>query len=273
MLEKPARTRFAPSPTGRMHLGIARTALYAYLQARRTSGTFILRIEDTDQKRFVPGAEQEIIEGLRWLGIHHDEGPDVGGPSGPYRQTERREIYSQHAWELVDKGFAFPCFCTPERLEKVRQEQIKNKQNPRYDGLCRSLELEAARQRVAAGENYVIRFKMPKGGTTTAVDLLRGPITTDNSAMDELGPSQIGRPAHLPPGRDGGRSFDEYHSRFPRCRVAFHLSPPCQYRARFRLGGADLGASLGLPQAFREGEDVQAGRRRSHQGRPLDLCY
>jgi glutamyl-tRNA synthetase len=182
---EPARVRFAPSPTGRMHIGNARSALYPFLLARRTGGTFILRIEDTDQKRYDPGAEQELIDGLRWLGINYDEGPDIGGPCGPYRQSERREIYHEYAWKLVELGHAFPCFCTPDRLEKVRQEQIANKQNPRYDGTCRPLNLDEARRRVAAGEKYVIRFKMPKEGSITAADLLRGPITTENSALDD----------------------------------------------------------------------------------------
>ena len=144
--------------------------------------TFILRIEDTDQKRYEPGAEQELIDGLHWLGLHYDEGPDIGGPHGPYRQTERRAIYHEHAWKLVELGNAFPCFCTSERLAEVRQEQLKNKQNPRYDGLCRTLDPEEARRRVDAGEKYVIRFKMPKEGSITTTDLLRGSITTENSA-------------------------------------------------------------------------------------------
>ena len=182
---KPVRTRFAPSPTGRIHIGNARSALYPFLLARRTGGTFILRIEDTDQKRYTPGAEKELIEGLHWLGINYDEGPDIGGPNGPYRQSERREIYHEYAWKLVDLGHAFPCFCTPERLEKVRQEQLKNKQNPRYDGTCRNLPFAEAGQRVAAGEKHVIRFKMPKEGSITATDLLRGSITTENSALDD----------------------------------------------------------------------------------------
>ena len=185
MTNKPVRTRFAPSPTGRMHIGNARSALYPFLLARRFGGTFILRIEDTDQKRYTPGAEQELIEGLHWLGIQHDEGPDIGGAFSPYRQTERRAIYHEYAWKLVENSHAFPCFCTPTRLEKVRQDQMKNKQNPRYDGTCRKLEAEDARRRVVAGEKYVIRFKMPKEGTITAVDLLRGPITTENAALDD----------------------------------------------------------------------------------------
>lgn len=185
MDKKPVRVRMAPSPTGRFHLGSARTALYNYLFARKTGGQFVLRIEDTDQKRYVAGAEDEIIRSLTWLGISPDEGPVQGGNYGPYRQTERREIYQKYAWELVDKGAAFPCFCTPERLEKIRQEQLSRKENPRYDGTCRALSLEESRRRVEAGEKYVIRFKMPKEGSTTAVDLLRGPITIENSALDD----------------------------------------------------------------------------------------
>jgi glutamyl-tRNA synthetase len=182
---KPVRVRIAPSPTGRFHLGSARTALYNYLFARKMGGHFILRIEDTDRKRYVSGAEEEIIQSLSWLGIPPDEGPVQGGEHGPYRQTERREIYNKYAWELVAKGSAFPCFCTPERLEKVRQEQLARKENPRYDGTCRNLDPEEARRRISAGEKYVIRFKMPKAGSTTAVDLLRGPITIENSALDD----------------------------------------------------------------------------------------
>ncbi|MCX6033825.1 MAG: glutamate--tRNA ligase, partial [Chloroflexi bacterium] len=182
---RPVRTRFAPSPTGRMHIGNARSALFPFLLARHTGGIFILRIEDTDQKRISPTAEQELIDSLHWLGINYDEGPDVGGPCGPYRQTERREIYHEYAWKLVALGHAFPCFCTPDQLDKVRQEQIKNIQNPRYDGTCRNLTLDEGRCRAASGERYVIRFKMPKEGSINTTDLLRGPSTTENSALDD----------------------------------------------------------------------------------------
>ena len=185
MNNKPVRVRMAPSPTGRFHLGSARTALYNYLFARKMGGTFILRIEDTDQKRYVPGAEEEIISSLEWLGISPDESPVKGGKYGPYRQTERREMYGKYAWELVEKNAAFPCFCTAERLAKVREEQLSRKENPRYDGTCRKLSLAEARQRIDAGEKYVIRFKMPKEGSTTAVDLLRGAITIENTALDD----------------------------------------------------------------------------------------
>ncbi len=168
-----------------MHLGTARTALYDYLLARKTGGQFILRIEDTDQKRTVPGAEQEIMDGLRWLGLQYDEGPDIGGPYGPYRQTERREIYQKHAGILVEGGHAFPCFCTPQRLEQVRQEQMKRKENPHYDGTCRLIPPEEAKRRVAAGEPHTIRFKMPGEGSTVAHDHLRGDITTENSQLND----------------------------------------------------------------------------------------
>ncbi|MGD8554357.1 MAG: glutamate--tRNA ligase [Anaerolineales bacterium] len=181
----PVRVRFAPSPTGRFHIGGARTALYDYLLAKQTGGQFILRLEDTDRKRYVRSAEQEIMDSLRWLGVPWDEGPDVGGPYAPYRQSERTEIYQQHADELVARDRAYYCFCTPQRLEQVRKLQRKQKQPPRYDGLCRRLKPDEAKSRVQQGEKHVVRFKIPKEGTTTAVDLLRGPITVDNDSLDD----------------------------------------------------------------------------------------
>ncbi|HMU92953.1 MAG TPA: glutamate--tRNA ligase [Anaerolineales bacterium] len=185
MTTKHARTRFAPSPTGHLHLGGARTALYAYLLAKKTGGQFLLRIEDTDIKRTVPGAEQEIMDGLRWLGLNYDEGPDIGGKYGPYRQTERREIYQAHAKTLVENGHAYPCFCTPEHLDKVRQEQMKRKENPRYDGTCRVLSADEAAKRIANGEPYTIRFKVPYEGSTVAHDHLRGDITIENKQLND----------------------------------------------------------------------------------------
>ena len=184
-LIKPARVRFAPSPTGHMHLGSARTALYDYLVAKQTGGQFILRIEDTDTKRYVPEAEQELIDGLKWLGIQYDEGPDVGGPYGPYRQSERKEIYQDYATKMVDSGNAFYCFCTPERLSKVRESQMKNKLPIHYDGTCRNISLGEARERVKNGEKHVIRIKSPKEGTTTVRDLIRGEINVQNETIDD----------------------------------------------------------------------------------------
>lgn len=182
---KPARVRVAPSPTGHMHLATARTALYDYLLARQTGGKFVLRIEDTDVKRTVAGSEAEIMKGLRWLGLDYDEGPDIGGPFGPYRQTERRDLYREQADWLVARGLAYPCFCTPERLESMRQEQQARKLASHYDGLCRRIEPDQAQSRVARGERHVIRFKTPKDGTTTAHDLLRGDIVVENANIDD----------------------------------------------------------------------------------------
>jgi glutamyl-tRNA synthetase len=144
-----------------------------------------LRIEDTDIQRTVPGSEQGIMDGLRWLGLDYDEGPDVGGPYGPYRQTERREIYQTHSKFLVNKGHAYPCFCAPERLEKVRQEQQARKENPHYDGTCRIIDPDEAARRVANGEKHVIRFKMPREGTTVAHDHIRGDIITENKQLND----------------------------------------------------------------------------------------
>jgi glutamyl-tRNA synthetase len=182
---KPVRVRFAPSPTGHTHLGSGRTALYDYLLAHQTGGKFILRIEDTDRKRYVEGAEQELMDSLRWLGLDWDEGPDVGGPYGPYRQSERKEIYQEYAHKLIETGHAYYCFCTPQELEKNRQEAQKNKLQYLYPGTCRNIPLAEAERRVAAGEPHTIRFKMPREGATTVVDVLRGPITVENRMLDD----------------------------------------------------------------------------------------
>ena len=182
---KPVRVRFSPSPTGHMHLGSARTALYDYLLARKTGGKFVLRIEDTDRKRYVPSAEQELIDGLHWLGMDWDEGPDIGGPYAPYRQSERKQMYQDYARQLVEMDKAFYCFCTPERLDQVRQQQMKQKLPGHYDGTCRNLSLAEADRRIAAGERHVIRFKTPTEGTTTVHDLVRGDITVENRTVDD----------------------------------------------------------------------------------------
>jgi glutamyl-tRNA synthetase len=184
--ETPVRVRFAPSPTGHTHLGSGRTALYDFLLARQTGGQFILRIEDTDRKRFVPGAEEELMAGLRWLGLSWDEGPDVGGPHGPYRQSERREIYQEHAQRLIASGHAYPCFCSAEALEQKRREAQANRMPARYDGTCRRLDPGEAARRVAAGERHVVRFRMPRDGEITVRDRVRGAITVENRQLDDF---------------------------------------------------------------------------------------
>jgi glutamyl-tRNA synthetase len=166
-------------------LGSGRTALYDFLLARQTGGQFILRIEDTDLKRFIPGAEEELIQNLRWLGLEWDEGPDVGGPYGPYRQSERNEIYHQYTRQLIEMGHAYYCFCSSQRLAQLRQEQMKRKEPTHYDGLCRRIAPSESDRRVAAGEPYVIRFKVPEEGSITAHDHIRGDITVENRNIDD----------------------------------------------------------------------------------------
>ena len=183
---KPVRVRFAPSPTGLTHLGSARTALYNYLLGRQLGGKFILRIEDTDQKRFDASAEADLINSLKWLGLTWNEGPDVGGPYAPYYQSKRSDIYRKHAEDLVEKGSAFYCFCSPEELKVVREAQQKRHEQPHYSGKCRNIPPEEAKQRVKNGESHVVRFKAPKEGHITVVDKLRGEITVENSKIDDM---------------------------------------------------------------------------------------
>jgi glutamyl-tRNA synthetase len=182
---KPARVRFAPSPTGLLHLGGARTALIDYLIAHQTGGQFILRIEDTDRNRYVPEAEQGIFDSLHWLGLEWDEGPDKGGPYAPYRQSERKEIYLEYAQQLIESGHAYYCFCSQERLQHLREEQQRLKLPHMYDGLCRKLTRAEAEQRIAGGEQPVIRFKSPREGTTTVHDVSRGDIVVENRTLDD----------------------------------------------------------------------------------------
>ncbi|EZQ18361.1 glutamyl-tRNA synthetase [Halopseudomonas bauzanensis] len=170
------RTRIAPSPTGDPHVGTAYIALFNQCFARQHGGQFILRIEDTDQVRSSAESEQQILDSLRWLGLEWDEGPDVGGAHGPYRQSERSAIYHEHSEQLIAKGHAFRCFCTSERLDTLRAEQMANKQTPGYDGHCLPLSEQEVTQRVAAGEPHVVRMKVPASGICKVQDMLRGEI-------------------------------------------------------------------------------------------------
>jgi glutamyl-tRNA synthetase len=175
----PIRVRYAPSPTGLPHVGNIRTAFFNWLFARHNNGTFIVRIEDTDVARTVPGALEGILEGLAWLGIDWDEGPNVGGKFGPYFQSQRLEIYLKLARELVEHGHAYYCHCSSERLEKMRAEQTARKQPPGYDRCCRDLGLDAA-------PGAVIRYKTPLEARTTFHDLIRGHVTFENSTLDDF---------------------------------------------------------------------------------------
>lgn len=180
------RVRFAPSPTGYLHVGGARSALFNYLFARRHGGTFILRIEDTDRSRFVEDALKEIYDSLSWLGITWDEGPSAGGELGPYIQSERLDIYKDHAERLIRSGHAYRCFCSSERLTRLRTEQEKQKTKLGYDRCCRSLSKEEVESRLASGMPSVVRFKIPDGRSIKFIDNIRGGIEYQSDVLDDF---------------------------------------------------------------------------------------
>lgn len=186
-MSKKIRTRFAPSPTGKMHVGNLRTALYEFLIAKHEGGDFILRIEDTDQERFVEGAIDIINRTLAKTGLTYDEGPDKDKGYGPYVQSERMAsgIYLEYAKELVEKGEAYYCFCDKERLESLKQE-VAGKEIVVYDKHCLHLSKEEVEANLAAGKPYVIRQNVPREGTTTFVDEIYGEITVENSELDDM---------------------------------------------------------------------------------------
>lgn len=186
MSSKEIRTRFAPSPTGYMHIGNLRTALYTYLIAKHDGGKFILRIEDTDQERFVEGAVDIIYKTLKETGLVHDEGPDIGGPVGPYVQSERKGMYLDYAKELVKKGEAYYCFCSKERLDILKVNAEALKRPFKYDKHCKNLPKEEIDQKLKDGVPYVIRQNNPTTGTTTFDDVIYGKISVDNSELDDM---------------------------------------------------------------------------------------
>ena len=190
--ERPVRVRFAPSPTGPLHIGGVRTALYNYLLARKHGGTMILRIEDTDQNRFVPGAEQYIMESLKWVGIEIDEGIEQGGPHAPYRQSERKPMYAQYAYDMIEKGFAYYAFDTEEDIEQMRKRLEASKMQPAYDSVSRmsmknsiTLPADEVKMRLDRGDNYVIRIKLPRKEEVRFHDVIRGWVVVSTSTMDD----------------------------------------------------------------------------------------
>ena len=185
-MDKPIRVRYAPSPTGFPHVGNIRTALFNWLFARHTGGRFIVRIEDTDTARTVPGSLEAIMDSLRWLGLDWDEGPEVGGAYGPYVQSQRLEIYRGIAEKLIKEGFAYRCYCTSERLEAMRAAQTASKQSLGYDRHCRDLSTEERAKLEASGAPSVIRFKTPLQGRTVFQDLLRGEVGFENNTIDDF---------------------------------------------------------------------------------------
>lgn len=180
------RVRFAPSPTGSLHIGGARTALFNWLFARNKGGRFILRLEDTDNLRSTENSAAGILDGLNWLGLNWDEGPDIGGPCGPYRQSERLPVYQQYLHQLLEQGKAYYCFCSAERLKEQREKAQQEKKNYLYDGSCRNLSPEQVAANLEGGLKPVIRLKVSRQGQTVVNDLIRGEVAFDNSLLDDF---------------------------------------------------------------------------------------
>jgi len=180
------RVRYAPSPTGHLHIGNARTALFNYLFARNQNGKFIIRIEDTDQKRNIEGGEESQLQYLKWLGIEWDESIDVGGEYGPYRQSERNHIYAKYTEELLEKGLAYKCYCTEEELEKEREEQSANGQMPRYSEKCRNLTTEEQEKLASEGRQPSIRFRVPKGQVIKFNDIVKDEVSFESDGIGDF---------------------------------------------------------------------------------------
>jgi len=185
MTQQPVKVRFAPSPTGYLHVGGLRTALYNYLFARKHGGTVVLRIEDTDRSRYVEGAVENLITSLEWAGLHFDEGPKQGGPVGPYTQSERTALYRDHVTQLLDEGKAYRCFCTPEELEDARARQQEERREQAYDRRCRALSEDDIRSRLQTGTPYTVRMKVPLGGQLQFHDLIRGEVSVHYDVIDD----------------------------------------------------------------------------------------
>ncbi|WP_394239304.1 glutamate--tRNA ligase [Niallia oryzisoli] len=179
------RVRYAPSPTGHLHIGNARTALFNYLFARNQNGKFIIRIEDTDQKRNIEGGEQSQLKYLKWLGMDWDEGVDIGGEYGPYRQSERNDIYQKYYNELLENGKAYKCYCTPEELEKEREEQVARNENPLYSGKCRHLTPEDQKRLEEEGREPSIRFRVPEGQVFAWDDMVKGNVSFESDGIGD----------------------------------------------------------------------------------------
>lgn len=243
------RTRFAPSPTGYMHIGNLRTALYEYLIAKSQGGKFILRIEDTDQGRLVEGATDIIYNTLKMTGLHHDEGPDVGGEYGPYIQSERMGMYMDYAKELVEKGEAYYCFCTKERLEALKENNTDGAAFAKYDRHCFHLTKEEAQAKLDGGEPFVIRQKMPEDGTTTFHDMVYGEITVENKELDD----QILMKADGFPTYNFANVVDDHLMKITHVvRGSEYLSSTPKYNLLYEAFGWDAPVYVHLPAVMRD---------------------
>ena len=253
------RTRFAPSPTGFMHVGNLRTALYEYLVAKSQGGTFVLRIEDTDQVRYVEGAVDVIYKTLETAGLKHDEGPDIGGDYGPYVQSERKDMYLPYAEQLIKEGKAYRCFCTKERLEKIQSETVGGG----YDRHCRDLSEEEIQKNLDAHIPYVIRQKMPTEGSTTFVDSVYGEITVDNSELqDQILIKQDGYPTY-----NFANVIDDHTMGITHVvRGSEYLSSTPKYNLLYEAFGWDIPTYIHLPLINGKNEDGTVSKLSKRHG-------
>ena len=253
------RTRFAPSPTGFMHVGNLRTALYEYLVAKSQGGTFVLRIEDTDQERYVEGAVDVIYNTLKTAGLVHDEGPDVGGDYGPYVQSERKDMYLPYAEQLIKEGKAYRCFCTKERLEKIQSETVGGG----YDRHCRDLSEEEIQEKLDAGVPYVIRQKMPIEGSTTFTDAVFGEITVDNSELqDQILIKQDGYPTY-----NFANVIDDHTMGITHVvRGSEYLSSTPKYNLLYEAFGWEIPTYIHLPLINGKNEDGSVSKLSKRHG-------
>ena len=251
------RTRFAPSPTGYMHIGNLRTALYEYLIAKSQNGKFILRIEDTDQERFVEGATEIIYNTLNMTGLKHDEGPDIGGEYGPYIQSQRMGMYMDYAKELIKKGHAYYCFCTKERLDTLKSSNEKGDAFSKYDRHCLTLSQEEIQKNLDAGMPFVIRQKMPTEGTTTFHDVVYGDITVENAELDD----QILMKADGFPTYNFANVVDDHFMKITHVvRGSEYLSSTPKYNLLYDAFGWDAPVYVHLPAVMRDAHNKLSKR-------------
>ena len=259
MADKLVRTRFAPSPTGFMHVGNLRTALYEYLVAKSQGGKFILRIEDTDQERLVEGAVDVIYDTMQLAGLQHDEGPDIGGDFGPYVQSERKDMYLPYAEQLIKDGKAYRCFCTKERLEKIQAETVGGG----YDRHCRDLPQEEIDKNLADGVPYVIRQKMPLEGSTTFSDAVFGNITVENSELqDQILIKTDGYPTY-----NFANVIDDHTMGITHVvRGSEYLSSTPKYNLLYKAFGWDIPTYIHLPLIMGKDEDGNISKLSKRHG-------
>lgn len=257
MKHKKVRTRFAPSPTGYMHVGNLRTALYAYLMAKHNDGTFILRIEDTDQERQVEGAVEIIYNTLRETGLFWDEGPDIGGAYGPYVQSDRMDIYKKYAEELIEKGDAYYCFCSKERLAEVNAIQKAAGQITKYDGHCKNLTKEEVQAKIAAGEPYVIRQRIPETGIAGFDDIVFGHIEVDVNTLDD----QVLLKADGMPTYNFANVVDDHLMEISHViRGSEYLSSAPKYNLLYEAFGWDVPDYIHCPPVMRDAQNKLSKR-------------